>query len=337
MGRRGDARAADLRRAAAGGPAACSSCSTSREPLRRVGGSAIELARLGEDEVGELLRGRGAGPEALAHRLYEETEGLPFLLVEYLNSLGADPDWTLPAGARELLLARLEPVSETARQVLAAAAVIGRSFDVDTVRAASGRGDEETVGGARGARAPRARARGPLRLRLRPRAAAAAGGGRDRPRPAAAAARARGGRAAGAAGIAEVARHLRLAGRDAEAAAAYRRAAEHARALFANAEALEHLRAALAVGDPEPASLHAAIGDLQTLQGEYGAALASYETAAAHAAPDGVGAHRAPARAGPPPARRVGARDRALRGRAGRRAGGRRARGARGSCADLSA
>ena len=79
----------------------------------------------------------------------------------------------------------------------------------------------------------------------------------------------------------------RLAGRDAEAAAAYRRAAEHARALFANAEALEHLRAALAVGDPEPASLHAAIGDLQTLQGEYAAALASYETAAAHAAPDG--------------------------------------------------
>ena len=36
-------------------------------------------------------------------------------------------------------------MSETARQVLAAAAVIGRSFDVDTVRAASGRGDEETV------------------------------------------------------------------------------------------------------------------------------------------------------------------------------------------------
>ena len=117
---------------------------TSREPLRRVGGSAIELARLGEGEVGELLEAAG-GPEPLAHRLYEETEGLPFLLVEYLNSLGADPDWTLPAGARELLLARLEPVSETARQVLAAAAVIGRSFDVDTVRAASGRGDEETV------------------------------------------------------------------------------------------------------------------------------------------------------------------------------------------------
>ena len=47
-------------------------------------------------------------------------------------------------------------------------------------------------------------------------------------------------------GTPTVARHLRLAGRDAEAAEAYARAAEHARALFANAEALEHLRAALA-------------------------------------------------------------------------------------------
>ena len=260
---------------------------TSREPLRRVGGSAIELARLGEGEVGELLEAAG-GPEALAHRLYEETEGLPFLLVEYLNSLGADPDWTLPAGARELLLARLEPVSETARQVLAAAAVIGRSFDVDTVRAASGRGDEETVtaleelvrrGLVREGRYDYDFAHEQLRRLV----ADETGLARRRLLH---------GRVADAleGPDAEVARHLRLAGRDAEAAAAYRRAAEHARALFANAEALEHLRAALAVGDPEPASLHAAIGDLQTLQGEYGAALASYETAAAHAAPDGVGA-----------------------------------------------
>ncbi len=322
---------------------------TSREPLRRVGGSAIELARLGEDEVGELLEAAG-GPEALAHRLYEETEGLPFLLVEYLNSLGADPDWTLPAGARELLLARLEPVSETARQVLAAAAVIGRSFDVDTVRAASGRGDEETVtaleelvrrGLVREGRYDYDFAHEQLRRLV----ADETGLARRRLLH---------GRVADALGgpDAEVARHLRLAGRDAEAAAAYRRAAEHARALFANAEALEHLRAALAVGDPEPASLHAAIGDLQTLQGEYGAALASYETAAAHAAPDGVGAiehrlgqvrHRRgewalatahfeaalaaetePARRGADPGRPVA--ERARRRRPGARGGARRAR-----------
>ena len=66
------------------------------------------------------------------HRLYDETEGLPLFVVEYLAALGADPDGALPAGVRELLPARLEPVSETAAQVLAAAAVIGRSFDVDT-------------------------------------------------------------------------------------------------------------------------------------------------------------------------------------------------------------
>ena len=38
-------------------------------------------------------------------------------------------------------------VGEAAAQLLAAAAVIGRSFDVDTLRAASGRGEDETVTG----------------------------------------------------------------------------------------------------------------------------------------------------------------------------------------------
>jgi DNA-binding SARP family transcriptional activator/tetratricopeptide (TPR) repeat protein len=275
---------------------------TSRAPLRRVPARVIALERLGEDEVGELLRANG-GPSELAPRLYAETEGLPFLLVEYLNALGGDPDWSLPAGARELLLGRLEPVSETGRQVLSAAAAIGRSFAVDTVRAASGRGDEETVtaleelvqrGLIREGRFDYDFAHEQLRRLvaeetslarrrlLHGRVAEALAGGR--PLTDGAAADPLAGRSA------EIARHLRLAGRDAEAAAAYRRAAEHARSLFANAEALEHLRAALAVGDPEPGSLHAAIGDLQTLQGEYAAALASYETAAAHAAPEDVGA-----------------------------------------------
>ena len=44
-----------------------------------------------------------------------------------------------------LLRERLGSVGETATQVLSAAAVIGRSFDLATVRAASGRSEEETV------------------------------------------------------------------------------------------------------------------------------------------------------------------------------------------------
>jgi DNA-binding SARP family transcriptional activator len=295
---------------------------TSRAPLRRVPAGVITLDRLGEDDVGELLRAHG-GPSNLAPRLYAETEGVPFLLVEYLNALGADPDWSLPAGARELLLARLDPVSETGRQVLAAAAVIGRSFDVDTVRAASGRGDEETVGAleelvgrglVREGRFDYDFAHEQLRrlvadetslarrrlLHGRVADALAAGkglagagpsGGKGLAGagPSSGGALPAGGAAATDGRSAEIARHLRLAGRDDEAATAYRRAAAYARSLFANAEALEHLRAALAVGDPEPGSLHAAIGDLQTLQGEYGAALASYETAAALSAPEALG------------------------------------------------
>ena len=79
----------------------------------------------------------------------------------------------------------------------------------------------------------------------------------------------------------QIAHHYRLAGRDAEAAHHFRVAGEHARALYANAEALAHFRAALALGHPDAAELHEAVGDLQTLLGEYGGALASYETAAA--------------------------------------------------------
>jgi DNA-binding SARP family transcriptional activator/Tfp pilus assembly protein PilF len=248
-------------------------------------GIVLLLDRLSEGEVGELLAATrpGAAP-GLARRLYEETEGLPFLLVEYLNTLGDDPAWPLPAGARELLLARLDAVGETARQVLAAAAVIGRSFDVGTVRAASGRSEEETVGALE-----ELVGRGLVREgsfdydfgheRLRTLVYEETSLARRRLLH---------GRAADAliGPAAAIARHLRLAGRDAEAAEAYARAADDARALFANAEALEHLRAALALGHADPARLHAAIGDLHTLRGDYADALASYETAAAHCPPE---------------------------------------------------
>ena len=254
--------------------------------LERTGGGVVRrLGRLSETEVGELLTATRPGADAeLARRLHQETEGLPFLLVEYLNTLDDDPAWPLPAGARELLLARLDAVGETARQVLATAAVIGRSFDVGTVRAASGRSEEETVGALE-----ELVGRGLIREgsydydfgheRLRALVYEETSLARRRLLH---------GRAADAlAGpAAAVARHLRLAGRDAEAVEAYARAADDARALFANAEALEHLRAALALGPGDPAPLHAAIGDLHTLRGDYADALASYETAAAHCPPD---------------------------------------------------
>jgi DNA-binding SARP family transcriptional activator len=257
-------------------------------PLRRIAahaGPVHRLGRLSEDEVGELLRAARPSVDArLTERLYAETEGLPFLLVEYLNTLGADPAWPLPAGARELLLARLDSVSETGRQILAAAAVIGRSFDVGIVRAASGRGDEETV-----AALEELVGNGLIREgsfdydfaheRLRALVYEQAGLARRRLLH---------GRVADALDgpAAAIGRHLRLAGRDSEAAEQYWQALADARALFANAEAIEHGHAARALGYPHRAELHAAIGELQTLEGDYAGALASYETAAANCAPE---------------------------------------------------
>jgi DNA-binding SARP family transcriptional activator/predicted ATPase len=260
-------------------------------PLRRVVGEAarggtatvLQLDRLGPGDVGELLaavRPEAAG-EPLARRLYEETEGIPFLLVEYLRALGpaAEGEWPLPPAARDVLRARVAATGEVARQVLAAAAVIGRSFDVETVRAASGRGDEETVTAIEEL----------LRRGLVREGAADYDFAHERLRAlvyeetSLARRRLLHARAATSGPAAAVARHLALAGRDAEAAHAYARAADDARRVYANAEALEHLQSALALGHPDRGVLQTALGDLQTLRGDYGAALAAYRAAAADA------------------------------------------------------
>jgi DNA-binding SARP family transcriptional activator/predicted negative regulator of RcsB-dependent stress response len=284
--------------------------------------TSISLERLDLEAVIELARqalpaDRPAGSgRDIARRLYQETEGLPFFVVEYLTALTqssqhGDLAWSLPGSARGLLEARLASVSQTGRQLLHAAAVIGRSFDFDTLQSASGRSDEETVAGledlmasglvlevaspAEGGLAGRMAApsydftheklRGLVyeqtslaRRRLLHRRVAEALSARPR-RPG-------GGPASQAAG--QIAYHYQLAGREAEAAEFYQQAGDHARSLYANAEALAHYQSALALGHPATSSLHEAIGDLLTLQGDYDGALNSYETAAAQSEPAGL-------------------------------------------------
>src|SRR5829696_7182712 len=110
----------------------------------------VTPGRLNEDEVAALVQSAYARPSALdlERRVYLESEGLPLFVAEYLAALNAGygrTEETLPSEVRGLVDARLGGLGDVARQVLGAAAVIGRSFDVDTVRQASGRSDEETV------------------------------------------------------------------------------------------------------------------------------------------------------------------------------------------------
>jgi DNA-binding SARP family transcriptional activator len=109
----------------------------------------LTLERWGRKEVDELLQRRGAELDATgAARLFEESEGLPFFVSEYLAALTRRDGWgELPQGVRDLLHSRLDTADAVERQLLQTAATIGRSFDFDLLRRASGRVDDEVVAG----------------------------------------------------------------------------------------------------------------------------------------------------------------------------------------------
>jgi tetratricopeptide (TPR) repeat protein len=286
-------------------------------PLRRLLGemqragiaSDLTLTRLSPSAVGQLAASALAGDadqvQALSKRLHDETEGVPFFVVEYLKAattgalVSENEVWPLPGGVRDLVHSRLAALSEIGRQVLTAAAVIGRSFDFESLRLASGRGDEETVKaveeltsrgfirevpedthkpgpaydfGHEKLRAVVYEEANLARRRLLHRRVATA-----------LADRARGGEPGALAS--QIAWHYREGGQRASAAKYYALAGNHARSLFANAEALSHYQRALELGHPDRAALCEASGDLHTLVGNYTAALADYARAAAS---DGV-------------------------------------------------
>jgi len=265
----------------------------------------LPLPRLSRSAIVELVRsvaGSETSPDELGERLYDETEGLPLLVEEYLTAIvqgeltTGDEAWLLPGGARDLLHGRLQAISETGWQLLNTAAVIGRSFEFDTVREASGRSEEETVvaleelisqGLIREVWAPADEraliydfSHEKLRAMVYEETSLARRRLLHRRVAAAFATRPHGSREIGSL-AGQIAHHYRLAGQEAEAADYFKLAGEQARDVYANAEALAHFQAALALGHPDADVLHEAIGDLHTLSGDYGAALASYETAAA--------------------------------------------------------
>lgn len=272
------------------------------EAQRAGAGSLIALARWRPSDVLALV---SADPRLqpraaeMTDRLYRETEGLPYFVVEYLNALANAPDnWTMPPSVRDLLAGRLADVDQAGLQLLQTAAVIGGSFDYSILWEASGRSEEEVVGGLerlleRGLiREAAALPEGDPRYdfshqQLRSLVYEQTNLARRRllHRRVAGALQSHARGTKGDAVASLIGHHFRQGGQDALAADSYRRAGEYARGLYANREALGHFQTALALGHPATAALHEICGDLHTLLGEYSAALRAYEAAAALAAP----------------------------------------------------
>ncbi len=251
----------------------------------------LRLGRLDPAAVAAMAAGMTGSPE-FVERLVAASEGLPLYVVEALATGDRALD-ALPGGVRSVLQARLRSVSEMAGQVLAAASIIGRSFDLPTVRHASGRSETETVDAldelmrrglvreqgddydfaheafrdlaAAGTSLTRRRL---LHRRIADALRHAPGGGRD-----------------DLLRWSRIAAHERDGGRAREAAEAFAMASERAAAVFANRQAIELAESALGLDHPEPGVLHASIGRLRTRLGDYDGAIAALESAAAVAAP----------------------------------------------------
>ncbi len=303
----------------------------------------VGLGRLDRAAVTELATASlGPGAAQVSDALYAESEGLPLYIAEALAS-PIPVGGPTPGGVVALLHSRIGATGELARQLLTAAAVIGRSFELATVRKASGRSEDEAIAGLeelvrRGLIVEIApTVGGDVRYdfshgRLRDVAYEAIGLARRRllHRRVAEALRSRDAAGDDSTRWSLIAHHEGLAGRSSEAAGAHRLAGEYARAVFANREAREHLEAALALGDPNVAELHESLGEVLTLLGDYAAAIAHFEVAAALAGAGSPGGYRPSVGAGPCPTRRLVPSGR-LPGRGAGGCASRRGRGALGA------
>lgn len=255
----------------------------------------IDLSRLDPAAVEEIVRAArpDLSPE-LGARLQQESEGLPFFLVEYLAALPAGQPlaqgaWERPESVRELIRSRVARIGEASLQLLTAAAVIGRSFDFDTLRAVSGRTEVEAVNGTE-----ELLARGLIRevdggsfdfSHDQVRAVTYEGVSQTRRRllhrrvaeSLVAAARLNGREISTLA--ARIAYHQEQGAQFAEAAHSYYLAGQRAVEVFANSDAVAYLERALQLGATETEALHTLLGDAHTLLGDYGAAVAEYEVA----------------------------------------------------------
>ncbi|MGH7899566.1 MAG: BTAD domain-containing putative transcriptional regulator [Candidatus Binatia bacterium] len=127
----------------------------------------IALHGLAEEEILALLEGAathevGGAGRALARALSETTEGNPFFIEQILGNLIdtgrlvlRDGRWVLdsrvedlgiPEGVVEAIGRRLSRLSESCNKTLAAASVLGRDFEIDTLTRVVDRDPDEVLG-----------------------------------------------------------------------------------------------------------------------------------------------------------------------------------------------
>ncbi|MER6083681.1 AAA family ATPase, partial [Streptomyces sp. NPDC001833] len=112
------------------------------ELVRLPGVERLEVRPLADGEVARLVRALEERPlaEATVRDIVQRAEGNAFYTEELVAAAGADG---MPTGLADLLLIRVEQLSETAQQVLRTAAVAGRRVGHDLLRDAVGLPDEE--------------------------------------------------------------------------------------------------------------------------------------------------------------------------------------------------
>jgi ABC-type oligopeptide transport system substrate-binding subunit/DNA-binding SARP family transcriptional activator len=134
-----------------------------REGLVRL----LDLACLSQKDLEAIVLEMSGSTDTvalLAHRLYEETEGNPFFLMETVKALfeaglidlegGAwsgdfarisEAELPLPTAVSEAIEARVRQLNESDRQALRVAAVLGREFDFHLLNSAWGQQEEGTL------------------------------------------------------------------------------------------------------------------------------------------------------------------------------------------------
>lgn len=258
----------------------------------------LVLKRLSSAQVSQLCQHLGGDSATYERKLFQESEGIPLLLEEYVRALELTPaqsdgQWPLPDTVRGLLQSRVGALGQVNLQVAQTAAAVGRTFTHQLIQRTSGRNDEEVAHALESLTLRgliRALSEGVVgsptyafsheklrefiyvdthiarRQLLHQRIALTLVDGLK-------------GNRIGESS-ANIARHFELAGNISDAAVHYADAGEFAQNAFANAEALAHYRSALRLGYAQPAHLHHAIADLLTLRGDFEQALEAYHTAA---------------------------------------------------------